>query len=107
MISNENKGGGEKPPFTFTVTLSGDMAQYGPDIRRFVDAMVYKLERNAHKGRWENLTLSNAFQLLLGEVQELQEEVNGDQNMVRTMLEAADVANFALMVAAIVMERGR
>lgn len=107
MTNTENKGGGKEPPFTFTVSLSGDMAQYGPDIRRFVDAMVYKLERNAHKGRWENLTLDNAFQLLVYEVQELQDEVNGDKNMVRTMLEAADVANFALMVAAIVMERGR
>lgn len=93
--------------FSFVTTLRGDMAKYGPDIRRFIDAMIYKLERNAHKGRWEDLSLEKAFDLLKREVCELDVEVKGDRNMVRTMLEAADVANFALIVAAIVMERGR
>lgn len=93
--------------FSFVTTLRGDMAKYGPDIRRFVDAMVFKLEKNATKGRWETYSLEQAFDLLLGEVAELQTEVHGDRNMVRTMLEAADVANFALIVAAIAMERGR
>jgi len=40
-------------------------------------------------------------------VQELDVEVHGTRNMIKTTLEAADVANFALMVAAIAMERGR
>jgi hypothetical protein len=89
------------------VSLSGDMAKYGPDIRRFIDAMIYKLEKNVAKGKWEDLPIERAFKLLEGEVYELQAEVHGDRNMVRTMLEAADVANFALIVAAIAMERGR
>lgn len=93
--------------FSFVTTLRGDMAKYGPDIRRFIDAMVFKLEKNVHKGRWDDLTIEQAFQLLKREVAELDVEVMGDRNMVRTMLEAADVANFALIVAAIVMERGR
>lgn len=95
------------PTFTFVTKLDGNMAQYGPDIRRFVDAMIYKLERNAPKGRWEKYSLEDAFGLLQKEVEELRAEITGDKNMVRTMLEAADVANFALIVAAIVMERGR
>lgn len=100
-------GVAEKATFDFTVKLEGDMIKYGPDIRRFVDAMIYKLEKNAHKGRWEDLSLEDAFMRLTDEVSELKAEVHGDRNMVRTMLEAADVANFALIVAAIAMERGR
>ena len=97
-----------RPNFHFNVSLSGDMAKYGPDIRRFVEAMIFKLEKNVAKGKWEDLPIERAFKLLTDEVAELDDEINrGDRNMVRTMLEAADVANFALIVAAIVMERGR
>lgn len=93
--------------FSFVTMLRGDMAKYGPDIRRFIEAMIYKLEKNVAKGKWEDLPIEAAFKLLQMEVNELHDEVHGDRNMVRTMLEAADVANFALIVAAIVMERGR
>jgi hypothetical protein len=99
--------GGDHTAFSFVVRLEGNMAQYGADIRRFVDAMVFKLEKNVKKGKWEDLPIEQAFDLLKAEVAELQAEVHGDRNMVRTMLEAADVANFALIVASIVMERGR
>lgn len=110
-----SKGVAEKaaPSFGWTVNLTGDMAQYGPDIRRFVDAMVYKLEKNAHKGRWDGLTVEQAFALLEKEVAELRAELFSDDgsfklpNMVKVLLEAGDVANFALIASAIVMERGR
>jgi hypothetical protein len=113
----ENMGVAEKaaptPTFAWTVELKGSMAQYGPDIRRFIDAMVYKLEKNAGKGRWDNKTVEQAFELLGKEVEELRAELFSDDgsfklpNMVKTLLEAADVANFALIASAIVMERGR
>lgn len=113
-IHESSKGAAEKaaptpdtPSFNFVVSLHGDMAKYGPDIRRFVEAMIYKLEKNVTKGKWEDLAIERAFKLLEGEVDELRAEVHGDRNMVRTMLEAADVANFALIVASIAMERGR
>lgn len=95
------------PSFNFEVTLKGELAQYGPDIRRFIEAMVYKLAKNAHKGKWEGLSIEQAHDLLKREVSELDVEVHGSRNMVAVMLEAADVANFALIVAAIAMERGR
>jgi hypothetical protein len=107
LTGTEKEGGAKAPSFSFYVNLDGDLAQYGPDIRRFIDAMVYKLEKNAHKGRWEGLSIEEAFDLLKREVQELDVEVHGTRNMIKTTLEAADVANFALMVAAIAMERGR
>jgi|GEM_PF-5191682 len=93
------------PDLFFTVKIPAAMAHYSDDIRRFVDAMVYKLERNAHKGKWESLTVDQAFKLLEGEVEELRREIGG--NSVKTILEAADVANFALMVANIAVERGK
>lgn len=95
------------PKYAINIVLEGNTAQYGHSLQRFVEAMVYKLERNAHKGKWEDLKLEDAFKYMQQEVKELEAEVYGDRNMVRTLLEAADVANFALMVADIVMERGR
>ena len=103
----EKTGGAKAPSFTFEVTLKDELAQYGPDIRRFVEAMVYKLGKNAHKGKWDGKSIEESFDGLKAEVAELQAEVHGTRNMVAVMLEAADVANFALIVAAIAMERGR
>ena len=106
-LTTEETGGAKVPSFNFTVNLDGELAQYGPDIRRFVEAMTYKLAKNAHKGKWEGLSIEEAFDRLKEETAELQAEVHGTRNMVAVMLEAADVANFALIVAAIAMERGR
>lgn len=105
--NTEIQQGGVSPSFNFIVSLKGDMAQYGPDIRRFVEAMIYKLQKNAHKGRWEDLDIAKAYDLLTGEVKELEQAISDGGNMIELMLESADVANFALMVAAIAMERGR
>lgn len=70
------------------------------DVQRFVDAMVYKLHKNSHKGKWENLDIEDAIRLLKEEVVELQESVKTG-NFVEMLLEAADIANFAMMVASI------
>jgi len=88
----------------FTVSLPPEVEQYRDDIRRFVDAMIFKLAKNAQKGRWETYTIKDAFSLLEKEVEELRAEIGG--NMVKTLLEAADVANFAMIVGAIAIERG-
>lgn len=67
--------------------------------------MVYKLGKNAHKGRWENIEIMDALEMLTAERDELERAI-GRGNMVEIMLEAADVANFALIVAAMMIERG-
>lgn len=79
---------------------------YAQDIRRFMDAMVYKIKKNAHKGRWQDLSVADALDLLREEVRELEEAVK-DGNRIEIELEAADVANFALIVSAIMIERGK
>lgn len=101
-----DEGGLNGPPFNFTVKLEGEMAKYGPDIRRFVDAMVYKMERNLHKGKWD-YPMSQAFDHLVAEVEELRAEVDGTRNTVKVTLEAADVANFAMIIAAMAIEGKR
>jgi hypothetical protein len=98
----------ELPPTPITnnveTSIPPEVMQYAPEIRRFVDAMVYKLGVKAHKGKWENMTIGRAMELLRGEERELTEAIERG-NMVEIMLEAADVANFALIISAIAMEK--
>ena len=86
-----------------TVVVPHELTPIVPDLQRFFDAMVYKLRRNAHKGRWEDMSVSGALQRLREEVDELQEAVNAGSSMEITM-ESCDVANFALIVANIALE---
>jgi NTP pyrophosphatase (non-canonical NTP hydrolase) len=92
-------------PLNIVVALPPEVEQYADDIRRFLDAMVYKLGLNAHKGRWENISAERAMELLKDEVEELTEALRRG-NLIETTLESADVANFALMISAIAIERG-
>lgn len=87
------------------IQLPEAVAQYEHDIRRFVDAMVYKLNVHSKKGRWSDLDITKAISLMKGEVAELEEAVAGG-NLIETLLESADVANFAMIIAAIAIERG-
>lgn len=88
------------------IAIPPEVAQYSEDIRRFVDAMVYKLGQKAHKGRWENMPIDRGMKLLSEEVQELTEAIQRG-NLVEVLLEAADVGNFALIISAIAFERGK
>lgn len=67
----------------------------------FAHVMEAKLEQNRHKVDREGriaLSLSRLYELLLQEVDELDLAIsNGDANAVAE--EAADVANFAMMIA--------
>lgn len=88
-----------------TFNLTPEVEPYRHDIRRFVDAMIYKLDRHAKKGRWEDRPIGDMFPLLLGEIKELEEAVAAG-NTINTLLEAADVGNYALIIASIAVERG-
>jgi hypothetical protein len=74
-------------------------------LRRFVDAMRFKLLKNAKKGRWEDLSLSETLDRLEIEVQELRAAIQTN-NSIEILLEAADVANFAMIAASIAVEKG-
>jgi NTP pyrophosphatase (non-canonical NTP hydrolase) len=97
----------EAPPNApLIISIPNEVLPYRNDIRRFVEAMVYKLSVHASKGRWENIPIETALRLLEGEVKELREAVQRG-NMVEILLEAADVGNYGLIASAIAVERGK
>lgn len=77
-----------------------------PEIRRFFDAMVYKLRKNSHKGKWENMKPEDCLSRAMDELGELKTAIE-EGNSVEVMLEAADVANFSLMAANIAIMEGK
>jgi phosphoribosyl-ATP pyrophosphohydrolase len=92
-------------PSHLIFTLSPELQPYKHDLRRFIDAMLYKLKVHSSKGRWEKLDLEQTTRKLDGEVKELELAII-DGNHIEIILEAADVANYAMIVASISVERG-
>lgn len=106
ILKEEMAGALAKPPVVHQIhiPLPPECEQYAPEISRFVEAMVYKLKVHAKKGKWEKYAIDVALAKLDGEVLELREAVAG-RSMVETLLEAADVANYALIIAAKGLEK--
>ena len=75
------------------------------DVRRFIEAMLYKLRKNAKKGKWENTNLTKAFDLMLGEVDELRAAIV-ENSSVEILLEGVDIANYAMIISSIAIEKG-
>ena len=74
-----------------------------PEVRWFAEQMERRLRANDHKGGWLGDQLHTLFDRLKEETSELEQELwkladehYGHQAVVK---EAADVANFAMMVA--------
>lgn len=80
-----------------------------PVVQRFAEVMEAKLRENDHKGGWEEDSPSDLFARLMEESNELErsfEPVAGCVPVVhdaalasKVAREAADVANFAMMIA--------
>lgn len=85
------------------ISVPDELDGLRPDLQRFFDAMVYKLRRNKNKGRWEGLNLDNTFHRLEEEVSELKDALK-EASTMEILMEAADVANFALIIANIGLE---
>lgn len=94
------------PMSKLEVLLPDEVEQYAPDIRRFLDAMVYKLKVHHKKGRWESMSIEDAQAKLAGEIEELDDAIAGG-NLIEILTEAADVANYAMIIASIATERGK
>lgn len=88
---------------TLNIRIPPELRTYEPDLRRFIDAMIYKLRKNAHKGRWEHGRLKEYEAKLREEVTELAEAIDTG-NMVEIVLEAADVANMALILCSMAID---
>lgn len=68
------------------------------EVEIFSLCMEEKLRRNDHKGGWENCTNEDLFERLRDEVTELESALANEPD-VNIMYEAADIANFAMMIA--------
>lgn len=81
-----------------SIFIPDELASLAPDLQRFWDAQVFKLRANAHKGKWEEQDLKSTMGLLLGEVEELKQAI-GEGSSIEILMEAADVGNFAVILA--------
>jgi len=64
----------------------------------FADAMEAKLKENDHKQHWSSMPMQYLIGRLAEEQEELREAIEGE-NSEEILKEAADVANFAMMIA--------
>jgi len=65
----------------------------------FAQRMEAKLRENDHKGGWENCSLDWLIERLFQEANELWRTINHPSTFEMVIYEAADVANFAMMIA--------
>jgi len=70
---------------------------YRLEVHHFAQAMEVKLAKNDHKGGWAESNVKDLFQRLREEVDELERAIEGG-NVYEITLEAADIANFAMMI---------
>lgn len=68
-------------------------------VRWFAQQMEKKLQKNDHKGGWEDLSLDILLDMLKIEVMELEASIKEWQVSRDIIEESADVANFAMMIA--------
>jgi len=65
--------------------------------------MIFKLRKNAHKGKWEHGRVNEYMVKLREEVTELDGAI-AEGNMIEIVLEAADVANMAMILCSMAIE---
>ena len=88
-----------------TIPIPTECEPYEADIWRFVVLMLKKLSSNAHKGHWDDVDVGQAYDYLIEEVEELRLALH-DEDSESAKLEAADVANFALIISSVLDRKG-
>lgn len=71
---------------------------YARSVIRFVDVMLEKLGENRYKGHWSDMSQKWLLNRLRQETGELRRAIEGGK-ATEIAREAADVANFAMMIA--------
>ena len=67
-------------------------------VKWFAGVMEERLQRNDQKGGWETCSDRYLLERLAGELIELAQAVSTDKDL-HVIYEAADLANFAMMIA--------
>jgi NTP pyrophosphatase (non-canonical NTP hydrolase) len=80
------------------MSAAGGASRWRPEVVWFADAMERKLRENDHKRHWLTLGMQTLSMRLTQEREELRDAV-ASGSAAETLAEAADVANFAMMIA--------
>mgnify|MGYP003631689183 CR=1 FL=1 len=80
--------------------------QYAADIELFVIEMLGKLHKHRAKGHWEDIDIHSALGLMHGEVDELEDAII-EKDYEEIHKEAADVANYALILSSVLRREKR
>ena len=72
------------------------------DLTRFWSAMIYKLRKNVHKGKWEDVDLPKGLSMLVEEVEELRLAIE-EASYAEILLEGADSANMAMIITSVAL----
>lgn len=73
-------------------------------LGKFAAAMAERLDANSHKSGWADMTPGALLRRLKQEVGELDRAIKSGAVPEQVIREAADVANFAAMIADVVRE---
>ena len=76
--------------------MKDDFRGICPSLAWFTNAMQTELDNNRHKGGWGSMSQKWLLRRLRQETKELERAIAEGKNVVE---EAADVANFAMMIA--------
>lgn len=87
------------------VPVTAELEPYAADIRYFMETMVRKLHTNRHKG-FAAAEMTVLRRGLMDEIEELEKSLNY-VGQFESMVEAADVANMALLIAVKVLRMTR
>lgn len=87
-----------------TVHIPHELESESHRIKRFIDAMVHKLHKNAHKSGFEQADIRQCLRRIREESEELEQAI-AEGNVLEIILEAADCANFALIASVAAIER--
>jgi hypothetical protein len=88
------------------IHLPKEMLEHEPEIKFFMELMVRKLHTNRHKGFADNTTVGAQFKLLEAEILELKTALE-KEGQFEAAVEAADVANVALLLGMRVLHMTR
>ena len=95
-----------KNGLTIPIVMPQGTEQYEEDLKLFIHEMLAKLWKHRDKGHWEDIDIPTALRRMREEIDELEEAIkNNDYAEIHQ--EAADVANFALILSSVLRRKSR
>ena len=79
------------------VSIPPDLHVYRGHLRTFFEGMIRKLSINSHKSTPTKTDMNGIINLMLGEIEELKEQVSVDKFDENSLAEAYDCANYAFL----------